>query len=364
MRKIWRLSYLIPGFWLYRTFGWPRLLPINYIYNLTFRCNSKCKTCKIWAHSDDKKDELGYEDWQRIIMSIGDAPMWISLSGGEPFLFENIVELVKDIFFYNRPALLVIPTNGLLVDRISRCMNEIMKSKPKEVNLTINFSLDGVGKLHDEIRGIPGNFERVIESIKKMEELKKEYPDFTLGVHTVISKWNANYVQEIFNYVRENLCVDQHIFEIGEVRAEMFNADDAPTPSLDQYERFLKFWSSDKEVLGWRRNLKGMAKINDIFRRSYYKYLRDAIYLGRRKIIPSFAGFATAYITPWGDVWDCAVFCNVMGNLKDYDLNFRRFWKKSNLIRLVQGRNKVSHRCPFANENYINLLFSTWELLR
>ena len=365
MRKIWRLSYLIPGFWLYRTFGWPRLLPINYTFSLTTQCNSRCKTCKIWENP--LKDELSVEEWERVIQSIGSAPIWITLSGGEVFLIEKLDRIILCIAQYNKPALLVIPTNALLVDRIISILKKVFSMEQIRTQIgaiTVNVSLDGIGKLHDEIRGIPGNFDKAVKLIRELKTLREDLrANLVIGIHTVLSRWNIRSVKEISDFVWKELKPDHHIFEIAEVRKEMKNSSDSPTPSLEEYQRFLQFWLNDEIVRESRSRLKGVSRITDVFRKRYYRYLESAIYQREDRPLPSYAEFASVHINADGDVWNCAVFCDKMGNVKDYEFDFKRLWLNCPDVRTVQKRVKNSHRCPLANENYINLLMRPWELL-
>ncbi len=352
---------LIPAFWSYYKIGIPRLMPINYTFSLTNRCNSRCRTCRIWQHPIH--DELSTQEWIQVVRSLKENPIWITLSGGEPFLVRDLDEIVKAIFLYNKPKLLVIPTNGLLPNVIEKTLYKILSYVPVNTDITINVSLDGIGKDHDEIRGISGNFEKVKATIKCLKQIKQKFPVLTIGIHTVLSKWNIKKVKSISDYVWKEFCPDHHIFEIAEVRKEMFNAEDSPTPSVEDYREFLEFWFSDEMVSAVRRKLKGISKITDFFRQKYYRYLLEAIFERRRRPLISFAGFASVHIAPNGDVWNCAVYADVMGNLRDYDLDFRKFWRNCSGVKAVQMKVKAGHLCPLANENYVNLLFNLRELI-
>ncbi len=365
MRKAKKLAYIIPAFWSYRLSGKPVLFPINYTFSLTTRCNSRCKTCKIWANQ--LSEEMSLEEWDKVFSSLGDEPMWITLSGGEIFLIEGVSEIVRSIAKHNNPLLLVIPTNGLLVDRIISELDKILSDPTVRSGIgkiTVNVSLDGVGSLHDEIRGIPGNFDRVVDLVKRLRLMKSESRGkLSVGVHTVLSKWNIKYAKDISDFVWDTLSPDQHIFEIAEVRREMYNSEESPTPSWDQYKKFLEFWYNDSKIASARKGLKGVNRIRDIFRSRYYRYLEDVVYKRTGYLVPSYAGFASVHINANGEVWNCAVFCDVMGNLRDYGFDFKRLWTESPLVREVQRAVKKEHRCPLANENYINFLLSPWELI-
>src|SRR2546425_339975 len=71
----------IPLFKLYRKFGWPQLLPLNLTLSPSPKCNSRCLTCNIWMK---RENELTIEEWDKVLASLGQAPYWFTISGGEP----------------------------------------------------------------------------------------------------------------------------------------------------------------------------------------------------------------------------------------------------------------------------------------
>src|SRR5438309_5680700 len=101
----------IPFFKLYRAFGWPRMLPINLTLSPSPRCNSRCLTCNIWMK---REDELTLTEWEAVLRSLGRTPFWFTVSGGEPFMYKEIVRLCQAVYTYCRPGIINIPTNSLM----------------------------------------------------------------------------------------------------------------------------------------------------------------------------------------------------------------------------------------------------------
>ena len=54
----------LPAYLTFRRFGRPRPLPFNLVVSVTYRCNSRCKTCNVWKRS---ADELTTEEWEKLI---------------------------------------------------------------------------------------------------------------------------------------------------------------------------------------------------------------------------------------------------------------------------------------------------------
>ena len=59
-----------------------------------------------------------------------------------------------------------LPTNGLLPEKIFPCMDRMLELCP-ETSIDLNFSLDGMQKTHDKIRGVPNNFVRTLATMRR-----------------------------------------------------------------------------------------------------------------------------------------------------------------------------------------------------
>ncbi|MEM3593090.1 MAG: 4Fe-4S cluster-binding domain-containing protein, partial [Candidatus Jordarchaeaceae archaeon] len=130
MRSTIKMLGMLPLYFCFRNFGIPVLLPLNYTLGVTYRCNSKCKTCNIWKIQQRIKpeQELSLSEWEMTLKDIGESPFWITLTGGEPFLRKDLTELVEIIDDYCRPKIINIPTNGILWRIIPRSVEEILNS--------------------------------------------------------------------------------------------------------------------------------------------------------------------------------------------------------------------------------------------
>ncbi len=52
----------LPLYWAFRAFGWPQVKPFSVVVSVSFRCNSKCRTCDIWRKPND---DLSVDEWER-----------------------------------------------------------------------------------------------------------------------------------------------------------------------------------------------------------------------------------------------------------------------------------------------------------
>ena len=302
----------IPLYLMNRAIGWPRMLPMNITISPSPRCNSRCLTCNIWMK---REDELSVEEWDKTFQSLGHAPFWYTISGGEPFMFRDIVEVARSLYKHNRPGIINIPTNSLMYKIIPERVEAIATSCP-DSQLIINLSLDGVGEQHDRIRGVRGNFEKFEKNYRALRELK--LPNLTIGVHSVISKFNVDTAPGIFDYAL-GIGADSYITEIAEPRVELDTVGLEITPDRDKYA-----WAIDQLIDRVKSSqFRGIAKITEAFRIEYYKLVKR-ILAEQTQVIPCFAGSASAQIYSNGEVWPCCVRADNLANLRDVGLRLRQ----------------------------------------
>lgn len=341
-----RILTKVPFFKLFRRFGLPRLLPISYTVSLTYRCNSRCKTCNIYTRNSD---ELSLDEYQKIFLSMGRSPHWITFSGGEPFLRQDIADICINAYKICKPKIINIPTNGILADRIEKAARRIL-AVCSDASVIINLSIDAIGNKHDEIRGAKGSFEKAMETYRRLKAIQNK--NLTIGIHTVISKYNVNEIPDIYTRLKK-LNPDSFITEIAEQRVELLTEKADISPSLPDYSAAVDFITEDMK--GW--DMKGISKITRAFRSRYYALVK-AILREKRMLLPCYAGYASCQIAPDGDVWACCIKTEIMGNLRQADYDFKKIWFSE---RADEVRKNIKARqcfCPLANAGYTNMLFS------
>jgi MoaA/NifB/PqqE/SkfB family radical SAM enzyme len=327
------------------------MLPLNLTLTPSPRCNSRCRTCNIWKK---REDELTLDEWARTLQSIGTAPFWFTVSGGEPFLYEDLVDLCELAYTHCQPGIINIPTNGIL-SRIPEKVESICRRCP-DAEVIINLSLDGVDEKHDQIRRVPGNFEKFERSYAALRAL--DCPNLTVGIHSVISRFNVADVLDLYDYAL-GLEPDAYITEIAEERVELDTLDNDITPSADQYAEAI---DPLIEALKSRR-FQGISTITEGFRIEYYKLVKRVL-VEKTQVIPCYAGWASAQIYANGEVWPCCVRADVMGNVRDVNYDFKEIWFSQDADRVRTSIfNKECH-CPLANASYTNMLMHVPTLMR
>ena len=328
------------------------MLPINLTLSPSPRCNSRCLTCNIWMK---REDELTLEEWEKVFKSLGRAPFWFTVSGGEPFMLPEIVEICQLLYEHCRPGIINIPTNSLMYKIIPRKVEAICRSCP-EAEVIINLSLDGVGERHDYIRGIKGNFEKFELNYEALRELN--LPNLTVGIHSVISNFNVDHTEELFDYAFSR-NPDSYITEIAEQRVELDTIDIPITPSLDKYSRAIDNLIARIQS----RRFRGISRVTEAFRVEYYQLVKE-ILAQETQVIPCFAGWASAQIYANGEVWPCCIRADNMANLRDVDYDFKAVWYSQEAERIRNSIRAKECHCPLANASYTNLLMDPNTLVK
>lgn len=343
----------VPLFKLYRAAGWPKLLPINITLSPSPRCNSRCLTCNIWMK---RENELTLDEWDKTLRSLGNAPYWFTISGGEPFMFKGIVELAQMAYQYNRPGIINIPTNSIL-STIPEKVQRIAESCP-DSQIIINLSLDGVGEKHDFIRGVAGNFEKFERTLHALLELRDNLPNLNLGIHSVVSVFNVNNLDEIMAYASAS-GADQFITEIAEPRVELDTVGLPITPSREEYATAIDRLIAHIES----RSFKGVARITEAFRVEYYKFVKRVLD-EEDQVLPCYAGWASAQIYSDGTVWPCCVRADNLGSLREHNYDFASIWFGEKIKEVRSSIARKECHCPLANAAYTTMLHDIPTLAR
>lgn len=328
-------------------------LPVNLTISLLYSCNSRCQTCNVY---EKRVQNFTVEEYEKTFASIGNAPYWFTMSGGEPFLRKDIVDVCRAAGKYCEPGIINIPTNGSLYKIIPARVQAILENLP-HTELVVNLSLDEIGREHDRIRGFPGNWERALITYEELNKLRK-YPNFTLGIHTVISNFNVRRFKDIYRELIK-MNPDSYITEIAEERVELGTIGEPITPGAAEYSDAVNFLMKEMK----KQKASGLAKIAQSFRYEYYQLVKKFLH-NPGQVIPCYAGIASAQISPDGDVWPCCVRADSMGNLRDNAYDFKKVWYSEKAREIRRSIKNRECACPLANASYTNMLLRPQTLMR
>jgi MoaA/NifB/PqqE/SkfB family radical SAM enzyme len=336
-----------------RQTGRLRPRPLNLTFSVTYRCNSRCKTCNVWKK---RVEDLTLDEYKALFDDLGTSLYWATFSGGEPFIRPDLIDIVLACYDRCRPGIITIPTNGLLRTRILEGVARLSRHA-RDSKIIINFSLDGIGERHDQLRGVPGNYAKLREVFREVKAAA--YPNVTVGIHTVVSKFNVREVPALREHVRREFAPDSYITEVAEERLELDTIGLDITPGADEYATVVEDLLADMDTTPGA----GFSSVVQAFRREYYQVAHRTL-KEQRQVLPCYAGLASAQIAPNGDVWTCCTRAESMGNLREAGFNFMKVWTSQRADDLRGSIRRGECFCPLANAAYSSMLCDPPSMMR
>jgi MoaA/NifB/PqqE/SkfB family radical SAM enzyme len=138
------------------------MIPIDAVLAVTYNCNSKCRICQIWRNKST--NEVDAQVYNKLPPTL----KYINISGGEPFLRDDLPEIISVIKKQCPSSNIIISTNGFLTQKIEDIMKEVYRIDP---TIGMGFSVDGVEEMHNWIRGTPDGYERLMKSLELVKKI-------------------------------------------------------------------------------------------------------------------------------------------------------------------------------------------------
>ena len=179
--------------------GVPQALSLE----ITHRCVCQCIMCNIWKIPPSVQD-LPVEEWLKFLSSpvFGDLRE-LDITGGEPFLREDLVDLVGGLLDLDLRKLrsIAVTTNALLGKRVVEQAEKMLRIlRDRSVDLVIVCAMDAAGEVHDRIRNFKGAWLKLNETIHDLMSLRETYPGLILGLKTTVLPINVAELDAIVRY--------------------------------------------------------------------------------------------------------------------------------------------------------------------
>ena len=173
--------------------------------HITELCDARCVMCNLWQTK--KSDELATEDYDRLFRD----PFFrrvrrVVITGGEATIRKDLAQLVA-ILETRLPRLrrITIATNALNTKRLEERIDDIMRTKVRpQVEILFQISLDGIGGVHEAVRGTPGAFDKVEASVRLIERCRERCGYFDVAFGCVIQEVNIGGVYDLYAYFRQH----------------------------------------------------------------------------------------------------------------------------------------------------------------
>jgi radical SAM protein with 4Fe4S-binding SPASM domain len=311
---------------------------------VTYWCQYRCKTCNIWLRKPT--DELTTGELLRFIEVNRDI-QWLDVTGGEPFLREDLGEILEAaVRRWRGLVLLHFPTNGFLTDRIVSTAERIAALGGPRFIVTV--SLDGDEALNDEVRGIKGGYRRQMETFKALRQIKGV--EAVLGM--TVSRYNAGRFNDTFEACRRDcpgLTIDEMHLNVAQVSSHYYgNAGDADmlAPAADV----------KAELAGYRARRARPTSVAAWVEHSFLHHLDAYLDTGQTPM-RCHSLRSSCFIDPWGTVYPCVTWEKRIGSLRDTGMDLAPVWHGAEALKVQQ---EIWHgdcpQCWTACEAYQSIL--------
>lgn len=337
-------------------------LPDNLTISITRACQSACLTCDCGLDTRKRlvkiNEELSLDEWLKIVENVDWKLTFLTISGGEPSMSRNLEPVALAFAEQTCPDFVTIPTNALTPDLVLGKVERILERSPEDVKWHINVSVDGIGEVHDRVRGVRRNFEKCLKTINGLLALRIHHPNLRVGVHTVVSAYTVDTIEETVKYFQD-MPLDNHISEIAEERFELGTMGRPITP----FQGYVSVTPFLRQALGNREE----GKVRRSLRRAYYDFVEKWTEEPAKQHVPCMAGIASCHITEKGILTSCCTrWTNRgwMGNLREAEYDIKKLWFAPEADEIRQSIKREECACPLASAAYSSLLMHPRSLLR
>lgn len=204
------LKYRTEGFFRsvnYHTHG--RLFtptPKYVCFRITKNCNSKCVMCSDWKNR--ARGEITAEEVRQVFSNpLLKHLSWVNVLGGEPTIRQDLPDIIQAIYENVTLAGVTLNTNGFVTETIVKRVSQTLEKSKRNLStrkksLNVVISVDGLGDLHDEIRGVPKGFEKICKTIEGLQALRGNDPRLSLGLTCCVQPKNIHGLSELQDFAK------------------------------------------------------------------------------------------------------------------------------------------------------------------
>ena len=324
--------------------------PTSLIHFITNRCNARCPHCFI-DFDDDKSqnDSISLENLTKLAKSAGPQLMNVNITGGEPFLDNNIEQVCRIYLDNTSIDSMFFSTNGALTNKVLKIATALAKDFPSTI-FTYSISIDHIKERHDNYRKVKDLYNKAIKTYHSLNNLAE---NIQANVTITVCDENLSDIEEIFNHlfyteniksITANIVRNEGVFQIDKTKYQnIFQA----------YSKLIKLITHNNVQYNSQNFLGKMMNEKESI---LYQYI-EKVFLNPQYQLPCNAGAGLlGVIYPNGDVYPCEILSKKMGNLYDYNMDIQKLWKSN--VELRKWIKKTKCHCTYECAWSYNILSS------
>jgi MoaA/NifB/PqqE/SkfB family radical SAM enzyme len=162
--------------------------PVWCAWQVTYRCNFRCKICSYWSQVHTAAEELTVEEFARGAANLArSGSMLINLAGGEPLLRADLAEVVAALARWHFPFL---TTNGWAVT--AERARELWQAGMWGASVSIDYA----DTRHDDQRGRRGALEAARRAVETLRDTRTA-PHQRVNVMAVLTAENQADIEDV-----------------------------------------------------------------------------------------------------------------------------------------------------------------------
>lgn len=299
--------------------------PTYLFFTVTSRCNAFCDFCWNWENVTDagklykpgqplKRAELSLEEIKKIVSHLPKM-LVVNLYGGEPFIRDDIGEIIELFARDCETKYISIPTNAYYSEKVIETIGKATEQFPKTF-FKMYLSLDGPEKEHNRIRKLKDGYNHLIKTLQGLDQIRAKRKNLSIAC-------NLNYNKETQHYMRSFVqeVMSWNIFDtigVDLVRGVLYRQE------LDQvdHEEYARIGALIKNYKP--TSAQPFSPLHKAIEQKTAETVQKALKSPDKRIFNCFAGKKILILSDDGNVHPCEErLKTVMGNIRDfnYDLN-------------------------------------------
>jgi MoaA/NifB/PqqE/SkfB family radical SAM enzyme len=322
----------------------------------TLACTARCATCSTRRALHKRKrqeQQLALADWKNLFREVhGLGLTKLTISGGEPTLYNDLLELIEAGKHYGWE--IGLNTNGSLIDR--DYANRLKAAGLNAVSLSV---YSAQPNLHDRMRGHPGLWQKVVNAARVFVDIREQQdPAFRIQMQTLLCRENfREFSEQIRLAYQLRLCGITFSYLEGDFQERQYLLDEK---QIQEFKRQIV-----PETLAIIREASvdaltkcmAMAAVRSIFplgKIREHEYAQGIYRAASPCAIPSFFSIILAN----GDVHPCNMVeyshYPVIGNLHDH--TFTELWQGEAWRTFRSKGFPLCQYCPVPQQVYIPIM--------
>lgn len=338
--------------------------PQYLILFVTDRCNARCSMCfNPKAETWKPECDMSLTEIEQIARGFK-RMIQLTISGGEPYLREDLPDIIRVFVRESGAKFVTLSTNAFLPDKVIRTTERILRENP-ETRFNFCISIDDIGEKHDAIRKVKNGFERLLETFHGALKLRQRFNNIEIHTTTVLSAANRDRIHEVLDWIDANLET-----EVPEVLLVRGSPRDPNSAGVD-LETYLAAARQIEDMS--RKRAKGAGFKNKLIT-SLTAQMSDALVKSEREnrmIVPCVAGGKLVIIRADGVVDPCEIIETLvpqaarpaglesfaMGNLKECGYRIDKIQYSEKAKRVRQFIKDTKCHCTFECALFASIIF-------